>query len=167
MCNNFCVCCNSVPKFRLIFSCSLRYFMSPWWGFNNRNWRIDNPFVGPSEMTSDKRRELMLRHNVQHHLGQTEDGIVCVSLVTRNWNVWRNALSRICRALDANSSSVDTLIRNYTQWTHPLSGLQGMMPIPSFSHTINSSNSDWRANRLYCCYKIDLTQLDKVELLMT
>jgi len=35
---------------------------------------------------SDRRREFTLRHNVQHHLGQSDDWIVCVSLVMRICN---------------------------------------------------------------------------------
>jgi len=38
--------------------------------------------------------EFMLCHNVEHHLGQSEDWIFWVSLVTRTCNVWRNELSR-------------------------------------------------------------------------
>ena len=44
----------------------------------------------------DKRWELTLRQNVQHHLGQSEDWIFCVSLVMHVCNVWRNTLFRIC-----------------------------------------------------------------------
>ena len=39
-------------------------------------------------------REFTLRHNAQRHLGQSEDWILWVSLVTRIFNVWRNELSR-------------------------------------------------------------------------
>jgi len=38
--------------------------------------------------------ECTLRHNEQRHLGQSEDWIFWVSLVTRTCNVWRNKLSR-------------------------------------------------------------------------
>ena len=40
-----------------------------------------------------KMREFTLRHNVQRHLGQSEDWIFWISLVTHTCNVWRNKLS--------------------------------------------------------------------------
>ena len=41
-----------------------------------------------------KTREFTLRHNVQRHLGQSEDLIFWVLLVTRTCNVWCNKLFR-------------------------------------------------------------------------
>ena len=52
----------------------------------------------------DKRREITLHHNIRYHLGQSEDWIFCVTLVTRTRNVWRNVLSHICQSIDVISS---------------------------------------------------------------
>jgi len=42
----------------------------------------------------DQKQEFTLRHNVQRHLGQSEDWIFWALLVTRTCNVWLNVLSR-------------------------------------------------------------------------
>jgi len=42
----------------------------------------------------DKMREFTLGHNVQRNLGQSEDWIFWVSVVTPTCNVWHNELSR-------------------------------------------------------------------------
>jgi len=71
------------------------------------NWPIDYLFVGQSEMNL---LEFTLRHNVQHHLGQSEDKIFCVSLVMCTCNVWHNALSHICRSIGSN-------FKHYVHWS--------------------------------------------------
>ena len=56
-------------------------------------WQTFCPTIWNGIM-SDKRLDFTLRHNAQRHLDQSEDWILCVLLVTRTCNVWRNKLSR-------------------------------------------------------------------------
>jgi len=59
----------------------------------------------------DIRRGITQRHNAQRHLGQSKDGILCVSFATRTCNVWRNVICRICRSIGRHfKRSVDTFI---------------------------------------------------------
>ena len=57
---------------------------------------INNPFVRPSEMTFSppKNRKIMLCHNAQRNLGQSEDIIFCVMLYT-HMQILHNILSHI------------------------------------------------------------------------
>ena len=74
---------------------------------------IDVSFVGPfwNDIWLDLRREIMLGHNAQRHLGRSENWIFCVSLATSKFNIWLNILSRICQSIGCHFiCSVDTLI---------------------------------------------------------
>jgi len=62
------------------------------------------------KLVVDTSSYVTLRYNVRH-LGHSEDWLVFVSLTTCTCNVWRNALSRICRSIGRHvKRSVDTLI---------------------------------------------------------
>ena len=45
---------------------------------------------------------------------------------------------------------------------YPFRGLHGRTPIPSFLHTMNSSNSGCRSRRLYCCWKKKVTDYQRL-----
>jgi len=77
------------------------------------HWRIDNPFIGPYEMTlcMTKGGNFTLRHDVKPYLGQSEDWIFCVLLVTHTRNVGCNTLSLIVLIIGHHfKHSVDTSI---------------------------------------------------------
>ena len=63
------------------------------------------------DVFSNKRWEIMLRLNTQHHLGQSEDWLVCVLLAMCTCNVWCDMLPRICQSIGCHiKHSVDTLM---------------------------------------------------------
>jgi len=69
-------------------SCIL-HIVPPWLN----NWRINSPFVGPSEHTFGLKQDGYLCNYV---LGQSDGWIFCVSLAKRTCTVLHNVLSRIC-----------------------------------------------------------------------
>ena len=95
---------DTVLKHMLLVVCRSWLCVSPWQlTYRHTLWN--------DVWCSDKWWEIKYRHNVQCHLGQSENWIFCVPLVTPTWNVWRNVLSRICRSIRRHfKHSVDTLI---------------------------------------------------------
>jgi len=77
-------------------------------------WHIDKPVCQTiwNDVWPCKRWEIMLHHNAQCHLGQSEDWVLPVSLSARTAsNVWRNVLSRICQSIEHHfKRSVNTVI---------------------------------------------------------
>ena len=78
------------------------------------NWRIDNPFVGPSEMALCFRKSGTLHYVIRYMYNiilakqMTES---CVALIMGTCKVWCNVLSRICRRIERHfKCSVDMLI---------------------------------------------------------
>jgi len=78
------------------------------------SWRIDNLFVGPSEITFGQTNGGKLRNAIMHQViwdNQKTDYFVYRSvLVTHTCNAWRNKLSGICRSIKRHfKHSVDML----------------------------------------------------------
>ena len=69
-----------------------------------------------NDIWSNKRREFTKHHYEQHHLGQSEDWIVCVYLATCACNIWCNILSLISRSIRRHfKCSADMLIQTFPQ----------------------------------------------------
>jgi len=67
--------------------------------YRTGNWRNDNPFGEHLKWCYVGHKVgIYVRHNIQHHLGLSENWILCLSLVTNTSNVWNNAFFHNCRS---------------------------------------------------------------------